>query len=152
LVTARRCCRGNVGHDTMSLPSMVFKASPRRQGGQKTEASWTPHFSRLILFSFSFPYFSPFPGIFLVIWRRLASPRLIALKIMLPRVKLATAMSRRRWPWCDVVASHAGNGVAEACWRCSCRVNVGCGVLSLSSLADKACCHHRVMLTMALSR
>jgi hypothetical protein len=58
-------------------PCMVFKASPRRQGGQKTEASWTRHFSRLILFSFSFPYFSPFPGIFLVIWRHLVSPCLV---------------------------------------------------------------------------
>jgi hypothetical protein len=58
------------------LTGKVFKASPRRQGEQKTEASWTPYFSRLILFSFSFPYFSPFPGIFLVIWHRLALPRL----------------------------------------------------------------------------
>jgi hypothetical protein len=50
--------------------------SPRRQGEQKTEPSWTSYFFRLILFSFSFPYFSPFSVIFLVIWRRLALPRL----------------------------------------------------------------------------
>jgi hypothetical protein len=58
------------GFPSRQVAGIVFKASPRRQGEQKNEASI---FSALLCF----PYFSPFSGIFLVIWRRLTSPCLV---------------------------------------------------------------------------
>jgi hypothetical protein len=47
----------------------VFKASPRRQGEQKNEASWTPHFFRLTLFSLFLSFFRHFSS-------NMTSPRL----------------------------------------------------------------------------
>jgi hypothetical protein len=56
--------------------SSVFKASSRRRLGDKASRKMR-RLGRLIFSALLFfPYFSPFPGIFLVIWRRLALPRL----------------------------------------------------------------------------
>jgi hypothetical protein len=47
----------------------ILKASPRRQGEQKNEASWTSHFFRLTLFSLFLSFFRHFSS-------NMASPRL----------------------------------------------------------------------------
>jgi hypothetical protein len=66
---------------TLEQTAKVFKASPRRRLGDKASRKLRRPgrliFPTLFFFPFLFPYFSPFPGIFLVIWRRLASPCLV---------------------------------------------------------------------------
>jgi phosphatidylserine decarboxylase len=48
------------GFPSRQVAGIVFKASPMRQGEQKNEASWMPHFFRITLFSLFLSFFRHF--------------------------------------------------------------------------------------------
>jgi hypothetical protein len=52
------------------------------------------------------------------------------------------ALPSRCWPWRDIGA--------ESCWRLCCQVNIGCGMMSLLSLAGAGAGAAEVMLAMVL--